>query len=630
MSEQEMNSNNENWWQSLRFIKIFEGFRSGMQPGKLLLALAGILAIFLAGWIMDGLTPAGSRVVVEAGGNGRAQTDLAAYAQGSRSNRIEEYEAFRKRVRKANEERLARFLEEGLKMDKVEALESIAAGEAAAKLKNEFDAKLDAAITRLESRYNGLRGMIEDRYAKRIKDASPEEKAVREKQRDVELADATSAYLHLFDSLTCQGESRSGYPQLWINQLVKPDPDALVAEKTESEVRAVRDKKLLGTAVLLAESYQLAQVTRGQGMFRTLVDFNAGRFHEAVNALIFERDFAKTGNAILQVLLSVCWLVRFHWFFAVLFGAIWLGVWSIFGGAICRITALQSARDETIGPMRALQFSVEKFWGFFSAPLVPLGIAAAICIVIVVCSLLGAIPVVGEILVASLLGLTLVGGFVVTLVLVGLIGGTNLMYPTLAVEGSDGFDALSRSFSYVFFRPWRMGFYTFVAAVYGAICYLFVRFFAFILLLVVHSTVGATVNLDGASMMSMRGKLDAIWPAPIFTDLQPTINWIGLNWSESLAAFLIMIWVALVVGTVMAFLVSFFFSVNTKIYFLLRHCVDATDMEDVYVEQDIEEITSDDDEVPAVSPQEAPAEPELDSGQSDDDSEAENNGSATT
>ena len=51
-------------------------------------------------------------------------------------------------------------------------------------------------------------------------------------------------------------------------------------------------------------------------------------------------------------------------------------------------------------------------------------------------------------------------GFVMTITLFGTIGGFNLMYPTIAVEGSDSFDAITRSFSYVYARPWRMLFYT--------------------------------------------------------------------------------------------------------------------------------------------------------------------------
>ena len=598
MSEQGTNTDHHNWWEQLPFTKVFEGFRSAMQPGKLLLALAGILAIFLSGWILDGLTPAGSLVVIEAGGNG-AQTDLAAYAQGARSRRSDEFEAFRNRVRRENEERLTRLTQEALRLNESEAQEFIAADDTLEQLQDRYDDTFDKAIDRLETRYDRFVSMTKKRHAKRLDNAaSSEEKTLRRKERDNQLDEAKQAYLNLFDSLAGKGQVRASYSQQWINQLVQVDSQATGDDKTEDEAAADRDKKQLSQALILAEACQLAQATEGQGIFRTLVDFNGARFHGAVNALVFERDLGKVGDEIWQLLMSVCWLARFHCIFAVIFGAIWLAVWSIVGGAICRITALQSARDERIGPMRALHFALARFWGFFSAPLVPLGIAAAICLVIVICSLLGAIPVIGEILVGALLGLSLVGGFVVTLVVVGLIGGMSLMYPTIAVEGSDGFDAISRSFSYVFARPWRMALYTFLAAVYGAICYLFVRFFAFILLLAVRSTIAAGANLGDASLIDMRGKLDGIWPIPTFIDLQPTINWMALNWSESLGAFMIMIWVAIVVGLVIAFVVSFFFSVNTKIYFLLRHRVDATDMEDVYIKEDIDDIAADADVAP--------------------------------
>ena len=588
MSQPEMNANRENWWQCLRFTKVFEGFSSAMQLGKLGLAVGAILVIFLAGWIMDGLTPDGSLVVVEAGGNG-AMTELSAYAQAQRGSRSQKYEEFRSNAQRANEERLARILVQ-LELERSDdrARETVATGDVLDEIEDKYEKELDSAMELLGSLYEDSAERIDDNYAEASEDADSSEEALLVKQRDAELAKVESAFLGLFESLTGQGEVRANYCQPWINELVAIDPGATDKRKA----RAEENRDQLEEAVQLAEAYQLAQVTRGRGIFCTLVDFNSARFHGAVNALIFERDLGKTGQEIWQVMLSVCWLGRFHCIYAVIFGAIWLAVWSIAGGAICRITALRSARDERIGPVRALQFSLEKFWGFFSAPLVPLGIVAAICVVIVVCSILGAIPGIGEILVGIFMGLTLVGGFVITLMLVGLIAGMNLMYPTIAVEGSDGFDALSRSFSYVRARPWRMAFYTLVAAVYGAICYLFVRFFAYIMLVAVHSAVGASTNMDGASLISIKGKLDAIWPAPTFADLQPAINWMGLSFTEQVSALLIMLWVALVVGSVMGFVVSFFFSVNTKIYFLLRHYVDATDMEDVYVDQDLEEITA--------------------------------------
>src|SRR5205807_6154878 len=99
-------------------------------------------------------------------------------------------------------------------------------------------------------------------------------------------------------------------------------------------------------------------------------------------------------------------------------------------------------------------------------------------------------PYVGEILLGIFYFLALAAGFVMTLVALGTGGGLNLMYPTIAVEGSDSFDAISRSFSYVYARPWRMLWYTIVAIVYGALTFLFVRLFIFMTLALTHRFVG--------------------------------------------------------------------------------------------------------------------------------------------
>ena len=88
------------------------------------------------------------------------------------------------------------------------------------------------------------------------------------------------------------------------------------------------------------------------------------------------------------------------------------------------------------------------------------------------------------------------------------------MFPAIAYEDSDFFDAISRSFSSVYAKPWRMGFYTLVAAVYGAVCYLFVRFFVFLLLWATYGFLQFGLS-DNA-------KLQAIWPEPSFDNLLGT------------------------------------------------------------------------------------------------------------
>ncbi|MBN1392720.1 MAG: hypothetical protein JW947_07950, partial [Sedimentisphaerales bacterium] len=160
------------------------------------------------------------------------------------------------------------------------------------------------------------------------------------------------------------------------------------------------------------------------------------------------------------------------------------------------------------------------------------------------------------------------------------VAGFNLMFPAIVYDGSDCFDAISRSFSYVYSKPWRMGFYTAVAVVYGAICYIFVRFFAFLLLWVTRwfLQLGVWVNNTSGKV----NKLAAIWPEPSFMGLRGSPSLATVNWSESFAALLIYLVLLAVVGLLVSFVISFYFSASTIIYALMRNRVDNTAIEDIY------------------------------------------------
>ena len=225
--------------------------------------------------------------------------------------------------------------------------------------------------------------------------------------------------------------------------------------------------------------------------------------------------------------------------------------------------------------------------------MIPVLIVFGIGVVISIAStILFHIPYVGPVVAGIFYCLALLGGFVITLVILGTIGGFNLMYPTVAVEGSDSFDAISRSFSYVFARPWRMLWYTFVTVVYGAICYLFVRFFIWMVLAVTwfvmswflgHQT-GASQNpIHPADVWPL------LWPRPgagsPTNPLPYTPAYDHLKSTEAISAGLMVWWIYLVIGLIGAFAISFYFSANTIIYYLMRREVDATELDDVYVEE---------------------------------------------
>ena len=278
------------------------------------------------------------------------------------------------------------------------------------------------------------------------------------------------------------------------------------------------------------------------------------------------------------------WLVHEHPLFFTLFGIWFLLIWSIFGGAISRIAAVHVARDEKISVRQAVRFSGNKLLSFAFAPLIPILILLVIGGIVALGGLLLYIPYIGPIVLSLLFFLALIAGLVMALVLLGLIGGFNLMYPTIAVEGSDSFDAISRSFSYVFARPWRMVFYTLVAIVYGALTFLFVRFFIYLMLALTHYFVSWWLRGQPQTYWPV------IWPPPRMESLPYHADYDHLKWSEKFAGGMISFWVHIVIGLLGAYAISFYFSVNTIIYYLMRREVDAAELEDVYVEETEDEF----------------------------------------
>ena len=313
------------------------------------------------------------------------------------------------------------------------------------------------------------------------------------------------------------------------------------------------------------------------GVFSTLWQFAGAKFHGALNSL-FSFNLPGVAANIGEYFKAIEWAIKYHWIYCIIFFAITLAVMSVAGGAICRISALQFARDERPGLTEALRYGTQKFINFFTAPLVPVGIIIFIGAFIFLLGLLGNIPRVGELMIGIFSPLVLLGGTLIALVSIGIIAGFNLMYPAVAYDGSDCFDAISRSFSYVYSRPWRMGFYGTVAGVYGAICYSFVRFFAFLILWVSHQFLQFGILVKNSEQVS---KLTAIWQEPRFTNFGLSGS-NAANWSESVAAFLIYLSALVIVGLVVSFVISFYFSANTIIYSLMRNKVDNTAFEDIY------------------------------------------------
>lgn len=304
-----------------------------------------------------------------------------------------------------------------------------------------------------------------------------------------------------------------------------------------------------------------------------------------LNGVMFWTDLGYDGGTVtgltpLEELTSTAWrhLTDPGWHDALL-GVIVIIVlsliWAFFGGGILRGTAVEFCKDDRPNVNEATAFARKKFWSFFWAPLVPLIGIVMMLVCVWIWGLIGQIPWVGPVVAGLIFFLAVLAGFLIVLMMIGGGVGLPLMAPTIAVEGTDAFDAVSRAFSYVFGRPWRFIWYYLVGLAYTTVCVAFVAAFAWLLLKVVY--------LAGAAGMGDRFE-------QVISLVQEGKVAETANIPETICAWLVLIMVVVVWGVVAGFKVSMLFSLNTIAYCLLRRDVDGTDMSEVYIEEEEEEI----------------------------------------
>ncbi len=284
----------------------------------------------------------------------------------------------------------------------------------------------------------------------------------------------------------------------------------------------------------------------------------------------------------------------------IIFLLICIGTLAVTGGAICRHTAARLAGEDP-SMFASVRFAVRRFWFFIRAPLLPVGLILVLGMVMIAISLIGAVPWIGPILLGVMFIVLLLGGFMIMLVVLGLAGGLHLIYPCLAVEASDGFDSISRSFSYIFNSPWRAALYTTIALIYGVLTWFFLLLALYIILAVTHWCANIGMGFFGLEHGAYSGVsvLNTIWRTPQFERLIGPINWWAMGWAELIAAVFIYFWLFLLVTLLGAYVVGYYFSSSTIIYMLLRRHVDGQPLTDI---AELTDASEDDKAAPAGIP----------------------------
>lgn len=329
---------------------------------------------------------------------------------------------------------------------------------------------------------------------------------------------------------------------------------------------------------------------RGLGL--TFLEYEADRVDDIARGIIMWNWFTSTeaGPAVLPSLYRFVftgpgWALSKHPVYFIPMTLLTLLVWSVIGGAIARLAAVHVAQDEKISVRHALRFSSNKLMSFFAAPIMPLLLVGAVALVLALVGWISELSYLGgfvSVLVGAIFIVLIGVGVLVACAVVGTVCGFGLMYPTIAVEGSDAFDAVSRSFSYVFARPWKIVVYSVIALVYAAITYVFLRFMCWLTLSLLHNFLTLWTH---HSVPDGHTSLATSWPAPLgLFQLVPPYDGFNLTFAGGLTYGLLIFWAYLFVALLGAYLLSYFVSVNTIMYYLLRYDVDATELDDVYLE----------------------------------------------
>ena len=291
--------------------------------------------------------------------------------------------------------------------------------------------------------------------------------------------------------------------------------------------------------------------------------------HGVLPTLSSQVDRLPTPVRDLLLLLSKPWnpLATSRQFVGSLFRCIWfLLVWSIFATAIARYVALRLVDEEQPSFRDALRFGTQKWPATFnSAAFVFFGIVA----LAIPGALLGLVMRFdwGLAVVGVLWPLILLGAVVLAILGIGLAAGWPLMVAAVGVERGDSFQAISTAFSYLYQRPIHFAFYGFISCVLAVLGFFAAGLFADTTVLFAlwagSFGMGHERTADVIAAMTMRGA-DPRWGIQALQ-----------FWTNSLRVLL---------GS---FGWGFFWSIAPAIYLLLRQSVDATELDEIVLDEPV-------------------------------------------
>lgn len=243
----------------------------------------------------------------------------------------------------------------------------------------------------------------------------------------------------------------------------------------------------------------------------------------------------------------------------------------VFGGAIARSAACDTAGWPAPGPGEAIRFAWKRRFDFMLALLGP---SLFILVVGLVLALIGAVAlrIPGIDVVASVLyGLALLMGLLVALCVFGLCLGGLMLIPSVSVECSDWLDGVQRVYAYVAGAPGRLVMYLLALLTQGALAYWAL---SLILAFAMNFTANSITGWLGSKPTGMAGGVE-----PFVFEIQAN-EW-ALSGTSDIAAHVMGVWELAAVLLLAAGVLSYLFTGGTLLYLALRQVNDHQDMADI-------------------------------------------------
>jgi hypothetical protein len=290
-------------------------------------------------------------------------------------------------------------------------------------------------------------------------------------------------------------------------------------------------------------------------------------------------------------------------FLCLLLCCLWeLLVWGLFGGAITRIAALRFTRDEAPDFIAALRHAAGKLLSYCSAPILALAGAAVFGVQLAILGFIMRLD-----FLAMIAGVfwpfVLLLGLLMAILLIGALAGWPLMWATVSVEGTDAFDALSRSYAYTYQRPLRLLWYVFLATILAAVSMFIVKLFATAAISLGNWSISWGLDeptyraIVAPRPIALPVAAEAAMNVPPLA-LSPPMN-SGLGEPEAAAALPVELgrmagaaaagiafWKSLLGALAAGYQAGFLWVAAVGVYLLLRKDVDGAEMDEVYVEDE--------------------------------------------